>query len=103
MTSPAKIAGVGLARVDAPRGITAAEANSRRSYPVPAPYATYWPAGFVTPIPLVVKGGHFSIEVPLDDHGKPGLYELSIWAKVPQSPDFQMVGLRTIRVAPRED
>ncbi len=101
--APAKVAGVGLARVDAPRALTVGDANARRSYPVPAPYATYWPPGYVTPIPLVVKGDHFGIDVPLDDHGKPGLYELSIWAKLPGSPDFQIVSLRTIRVAPKEE
>jgi hypothetical protein len=96
--SPAKVAGVGLARIDAPRPLSPSDANARRSYPVPAPYATYWPPGYVTPIPLLVKGETFGIDVPLDDHGKPGLYELSIWAKVPDSPDFQVVSLRTIRV-----
>jgi uncharacterized protein YkwD len=100
---PAKVVGIGLARVDAPRPLTPTDANARRSYPVPPPYATYWTAGFVTPIPLVVTGQRFAIDVPLDDHGKPGLYELSIWAKLPQSNDFQIVSLRTIRVLPREE
>jgi uncharacterized protein YkwD len=101
--SPAKVSGVGLARVDLPRVLTTSDANSRRSYPVPPPYATYWPPGYVTAIPLLVKGGTFGIDVPLDDHGKSGLYELSIWAKLPGSPDFQIVSLRTIRVTPREE
>jgi uncharacterized protein YkwD len=101
--APAKVVGVGLARVDAPRMLSTAEANARRSYPVPAPYATYWTAGYVTPIPLVVTGSKFAIDVPLDDHGKPGLYELSIWGKLPDSNDFQIVSLRTILVVPREE
>jgi hypothetical protein len=57
----------------------------------------------VSAIPLVVKGERFGIDLPLDDHGKPGLYELSIWAKLPDSPDFQIVSLRTIRVKPRDE
>jgi len=58
----------------------------------------YWPAGFKTPIPVAVHGEKFSIDVPLSDHGEPGLYEVSVWGKLPGSPDFVMLGLRTILV-----
>ncbi len=102
MASPAKPVGVGLARVDFPRPLTAGAANARRSYPVPPPYQMYWTTGFATPIPVVVKGQDFSIDVPLGEKQKPGLYELSIWAKLPDSPDFQIVSLRTIRVSARD-
>jgi uncharacterized protein YkwD len=94
----ADIAGVGLARVDAPRPLSPAEANKRRSYPVPAPYQMYWPAGFRTPIPLKVSGKSFSIDVPVSDRGRAGLYEVSIWGKFPGSEDFVMIGLRTVQV-----
>ena len=96
--APAVIGGVGLARVDALHSLTVAEANKRRSYPVPAPYQMYWPAGFKTPIPVLVSGQHFAIEIPVSDKGRPGLYELSIWGKLPGSSDYAMIGLRTIRV-----
>jgi hypothetical protein len=98
MHSPATIAGVGLARVDLPAPLTIEEANKRRSYPVPEPYQLFWPAGYKTPIPLDVDGVDFSIDVPVSDAGKHGLYELSIWAKMPGTKDFVMVGLRTLRV-----
>lgn len=94
--------GVGLARVELPRALAPSEANARRSYRVPEPFQMYWPPGYETPIPIAVKGARFGIEIPLDDHGKGGLYELSIWAKLPTSPDPQIVGLRTIRVLPKE-
>ena len=96
--APAMIAGVGLARVAAPSLISPADANQRRSYQVPEPYQLYWPSGFKTPIPLRVDGAHFAIDVPLSDGGRPGTYELSVWAKMAGSRDFVMVGLRTIRV-----
>jgi uncharacterized protein YkwD len=99
--APAKPSGVGLARVDFPQPLSAATANSRRTYSVPQPYQMYWPEGYVTPLPVTVKGGDLSIDVPLGEGQKPGLYELSIWAKLPQSPDFQIVSLRTIRVLPK--
>ncbi len=102
MFAPAKPVGVGLARVDFDRPLSASAANARRSYPVPQPYQMYWTPGFVTPIPVVVKGEELAVDVPLGEKQKPGLYELSLWAKLPDSPDFQIVSLRTIRVLPRE-
>ncbi len=98
LRAPAKPVGVGLARVDYPEPLTPDDANARRTYPIPQPYQMYWTPGFVTPIPVVVRGEHFSIEVPLSDHGRPGVYEVSVWAKLPETSDFQIVSLRTIRV-----
>jgi hypothetical protein len=100
LVAPAVFAGVGLARTDTPKPIPVDELNRRRSYPVPAPYQMYWPPGFQTPIPVKVAGPKFSIDVPLSDGGKAGLYEVSVWATVPGSSDFVMVSLRTIRAAP---
>jgi hypothetical protein len=98
LTAPAVVAGVGLARVAMPQPIAVPELNRRRSYPVPQPYQMYWPPGFVTPIPLRVTGASFAIDVPVSDKGQAGLYELSVWAKLPGVTDFVMVGMRTIRV-----
>jgi uncharacterized protein YkwD len=96
--APATMGGVGVARVDTPRPLPVAELNRRRTYPVPAPYQMYWPAGFKTPVPVKVNGGKFSVDIPLNDHGQPGMYEVSIWGKTPASPDYAMIGLRTIHV-----
>jgi hypothetical protein len=96
--APAKVAGVGVARVDAPKPIAVPELNKRRSYPVPAPYQMYWPPGYKTPIPVKIDGDRFSIDVPLSDRGQAGLYEISVWGKLPASPDYVMLGLRTIVV-----
>jgi uncharacterized protein YkwD len=98
VSAPATFAGVGLARIDAPKPIPVAELNRRRSYPVPTPYQMYWPPGYQTPIPVKVSGTHFAIDVPVSDGGKAGLYELSVWATVPGSPDLAMVSLRTFTV-----
>lgn len=96
VAAPAAFAGVGLARVDAPKPLGVSELNGRRAYPVPAPYQMYWPAGYQTPIVVKVRGARFAIDLPVSDSGKPGMYELSVWATVPGSPDFAMVSLRTI-------
>jgi Cysteine-rich secretory protein family len=97
VATPASFAGVGLARLDGPRPVAVSEVNQRRTYPVPSPYQMYWPPGYQTPIPVKVNGNRFSIDVPLSDGGKPGMYELSVWATVPGSPDYVMVSLRTIQ------
>jgi len=90
--------GVGVARIVTPKPIVTAELNKRRTYPVPKPYQMYWGPGFVTPIQLKIDGQKFSIDVPLSDKGQPGLYEISVWAKIGASEEHTMVGLRTIIV-----
>jgi hypothetical protein len=96
--APAKFAGVGMSRIDAPKPISVAELNTRRSYPIPQPYQMYWPKGYKTPIIVAALGNQFSIDVPVSDHGKTGLYEVSIWASVPGATDLVMVSLRTMLV-----
>jgi uncharacterized protein YkwD len=100
VASPAKFAGVGLARVDAPKPIDVGELNQRRSYPVPTPYEMYWPPGFQTRIPVRVVGSRFDVDVPLGDKDRrgPGMYELSVWASFQGSEELVMIGLRTIQV-----
>ncbi len=96
--SVAKFAGVGLARIATPKPIAVSELNTRRSYPIPQPFQMYWPKGYKTPIPVAVNGNAFDITVPMSDGGKPGLYEVSVWASVPGAADLVMVSLRTILV-----
>ncbi|HEX8794284.1 MAG TPA: CAP domain-containing protein [Polyangiaceae bacterium] len=97
VASPATFAGVGLARIDTPKPIAVDDLNQRRSYPIPQPFQMYWPPGYETPIPVKVAGNKFSIDVPLSDGGKAGLYEVSVWASVPGTKELVMVSLRTIR------
>jgi uncharacterized protein YkwD len=99
VASPAKFAGVGLARVDAPKPIDVGELNQRRSYPVPTPYEMYWPPGFQTRIPVRVVGSRFDVDVPLGDKdNRAGMYEVSVWASFSGSEELVMIGLRTIQV-----
>lgn len=97
----ARPSGVGVARIAAPKPLTPAELNKRRSYPVPKPFQMYWGPGFVTPIQVKMDGPRFSIDVPLADKsqaGQAGLYEISVWAKLGGSEENTMVSLRTILV-----
>jgi uncharacterized protein YkwD len=98
IAAPAVFAGIGVARIDAPSPRKPKELNAIHTYPVPEPYATYFPRGFVTSIPVKVDDDHFSIDVPLDDARRPGVYEVSVWANVPETSDLVMVSLRTISV-----
>jgi uncharacterized protein YkwD len=95
---PAIFGGVGVARIDPPPARSGAELNETHGYPVPTPYVTYFPKGYVTPIPVKVDGKAFSIDVPLDDDRRAGIYEVSVWASVPETKDLIMVSLRTITV-----
>jgi uncharacterized protein YkwD len=101
---PAKFMGVGLARTELPSPRKAADLLRTGSYPIPAPFITYFPKGFVTPIAVQLQGDEFAITIPLSDKaaspaaGRPGLYEVSVWAELPDIKDAVMVSLRTIRV-----
>jgi uncharacterized protein YkwD len=98
MTAPATFGAVALARIDHPKPREAADLNGTGSYQLPAPYATYLPKGFVTPIEVRVEGNRFSVDVPLDDRGRPGVYEVSVWGLVPESSDLVTLSLRTVVV-----
>lgn len=96
--APATIAGVGVSRVDTPKPRKPADLLKTHSYAIPKPFAIYFPKGFKTPIPVVVDGNGFSIDVPLSDGAKPGIYGVSVWAKHPATKDLVMISLRTIFV-----
>ena len=98
LAPPWEVTAVGLARIEPPKALAPSVLNQRRSYPVPRPYELFWKRGFVTRIPLEIgPGGAFSIATTLDDKRQPGLYEISVWGKVPGG-EHVMLGLRTIRV-----
>jgi uncharacterized protein YkwD len=98
LANGARPSGVGIARIVKPASIPAAELNKRRSYPVPKPFQMYWGPGFVTPVPVKIDGQKLAIDVALSDHGQPGLYEISVWAKLGTSDEHTMVSLRTVIV-----
>ena len=65
---------------------------------MPKPYQMYWVPGFVTPIPVKVDGPKLAIDVPLSDKAQPGLYEVSVWGKLPGGDEHTMLSVRTIVV-----
>lgn len=98
LVNGARPSGVGIARIVKPSPIAPSELNKRRTYPVPKAFQMYWGPGFVTPVPVKIDGQKLAIDVPLSDHGQPGLYEISVWAKLGASEEHTMVSLRTIAV-----
>jgi hypothetical protein len=98
LRSPASVAGAGLSRVEPGKPKKPEELLKIASYPIPPPYVTYFPKGFKTPKVLEVNGNKFSIQVPLDDRGRPGMYGVSVWATFPGSKELRMVSLRTVLV-----
>ena len=98
ITLPATFGAVAVARIDLLARREPADLNGTGSYQLPAPYATYLPKGFVTPIEVRVDGNRFAVDVPLDDRGRPGIYEVSVWGLVPESSDLVTLSLRTVVV-----
>jgi hypothetical protein len=96
--APAQVAAVGLARTEMPKARKADQLLKTSTYAIPKPFVTYFTKGYKTPIPVQVSGSSYTIEIPLSDQGRPGLYSLSVWAKVPQTKELVMVSLRTIVV-----
>jgi uncharacterized protein YkwD len=87
---------VGLVKLPAVEKLTPQVANTRRSYPVPEPEETFWPKGFKTRIPVQLVGQTLRFDLPMKQ--EPGLYEISIWARLPGRKDYRIVSLRTITV-----
>ncbi|HVU01605.1 MAG TPA: CAP domain-containing protein [Polyangiaceae bacterium] len=98
IAEPAKFGAVGIARIDPARPMSAEELNHTHTYPIPAPYVLFTPKGFVTPKPVDVNGNQFSIEIPLSDGGKPGRYEISVWATLPGDKSLVTVSQRVVDV-----
>lgn len=93
---PVTFGGVGVKRLPLPQPLSAEELNQTSTYPVPEPDVVYFPPGFKTPLPVLVDGERFEIDVPL---GEAGLYAISIWGRFPEAEEqLRIVSLRTVRV-----
>lgn len=95
---PARVGAVGVARVEKPKPARAEALLKTGVYAIPKPYIIYFPKGYKTPKPLDMNDRAYSIEIPLNDRSKPGIYEVSVWANVPTTKDLVMISLRTITV-----
>jgi uncharacterized protein YkwD len=99
LSKPVEFGGVGLSRIDTARRLDVKQLNATSSYPIPAPYQSYFAAGFQGPKAVQVVGRHFSIDLPLSDRKRPGRYGVSIWGIYPDHrEELVMVSLRTIDV-----
>jgi uncharacterized protein YkwD len=99
LAEPVRFGGVGLSRIDRRKPLTARHLNATSSYPIPAPYQTYFPEGYQTPKPVQLVGRRFSIEVPLGDRNQAGRYGVSVWGIYPDSGEkLVMVSLRVVDV-----
>jgi uncharacterized protein YkwD len=99
LLEPVSFGGVGLSRIEPRVALSVEKLNGTSTYPVPAPYATYFPEGYQTPKPVKLKGRRFSIDLKLSDDKKPGRYGVSIWGAYPKEPEkLVMVSLRIIDV-----
>jgi len=96
---PMHFGGVGLARIDHAKPISAEKLNGTGGYTFPSPFIVYFPAGYKTPKPVQVDGNRFSIEIPLSDRGRPGRYEVNILAAPDaKAKQFEPIAITTIDV-----
>ncbi|MEY4545340.1 MAG: hypothetical protein RL685_1535 [Pseudomonadota bacterium] len=99
LAEPLRFGGVGLSRIEPRKKLTPQQLNATSSYPIPAPYQSYFPEGFQTPKPVQLVGRRFSIELPLADRKRPGRYGVSVWGIYPDGGEqLVMVSLRIIDV-----
>jgi uncharacterized protein YkwD len=99
LSEPVRFGGVGVSRIEPRQALSPRQLNGTSSYPIPAPYQTYFPEGYQTPKPVQLVGRRFSIDVPLSDHARPGRYGVSIWGIYPDSGEkLVMVSLRVVEV-----
>jgi uncharacterized protein YkwD len=106
LRQPAELFAVGIARVDPPLPRTAEDLNRTRGYVVPDPYELFSPRKLLQPFPrpsrvLSQLGNGFSLGLELGDGGRPGLYEISVWARMPGAAEARLVSLRTLHAEPR--
>jgi ABC-type dipeptide/oligopeptide/nickel transport system ATPase subunit len=78
--TPAEFGAVGIAKGPLPTELLASDLNSTSTYMMPTPYALYFPKGFVTPRPVAVENGRFTIDIALDRGA--GRYAVSVWGKI---------------------
>lgn len=95
---PVTFGGIGIARIEPPTPLTAAHLNTTSVYQIPTPYLLFFPSGFKTPKPVTVNGARFTLDTVLDDRGRAGRYEVSVWGRRPGNDELMMVSLRTVLV-----
>lgn len=99
LREPMHFGGVGLARIDHAKPMSPEKLNGTGGYVFPSPFVVYFPAGYKTPKPVEVKGNRFRIEIPLNDRGRPGRYEVNILAAPDaKAKQFEPIAITTIDV-----
>lgn len=84
-------------RVPAAMSLPELERTGAYSAPWP-PHAQYYPAGYITPVPVEIDGRRYSLTVPLTDDGQAGLYYVYVWATVPGGAEPRIISMQTVMV-----
>jgi hypothetical protein len=95
---PMEFGGVGIAQIPLPQPLTFEQLSQRSTYPVPPPDVLYFPKGYKTPKPVKVEDGRFSIDIRVGAGEKPGLCEISVWARPPGDEELMPISIRTIDI-----
>jgi uncharacterized protein YkwD len=88
---------VGVTKLPPQLPLAQAELNRRRSYPIAAPEVMFWPAGLVTPKPVLLTGQRMQLALPPSSFRVPALYEISLWGRA-TTGRWVMLALRTLTI-----
>ena len=96
--APAVFGGVGIGFEEAAKPRTPRDLGKTGGYAMPAPFVSYFPKGFVTPLPVAVDGASFALDLPAGREKGPGEYVITIFARFPGEKALVPVSMRTVGV-----
>lgn len=98
LKAPVVFGGIGIAFEPSPKPRTPDDLSKTGGYAMPSPFVSYFPAGYVTPIPVKIEGSSFSLEIPAAAEKGPGEYAVTIFVRFPGDKKLVPVSMRTVEV-----
>jgi uncharacterized protein YkwD len=98
LRDPVKFGGIGVGFEPKAKPRSVEDLAKTGSYAMPAPFVSYFPAGYVTPLPVKTDGKHFSLDLPVGREKGPGEYAITIFVQFPGSEKLVPVSMRTVAV-----
>lgn len=100
---PYKFGGIGVARIDLPKPISAKDLLKTGGYNMPQPHISFHTAEYKTPLPVKMNGNVFTFELPLNAavlaNQNQGVYEIIVFVQTPSGGnELVPISLRTITV-----
>jgi uncharacterized protein YkwD len=98
LRAPATFGGIGIGFEPAPKPRSPEDLAKTGGYAMPAPFVSYFPQGYVTPLPVKTDGASFSLDLPAGREKGPGEYTITIFAQFPGQKKLVPVSMRTVAI-----